>query len=267
MTAMLAALHVFPIKSCAPLSPAAATVEACGLAGDRRWMVVDAHGRFLTARKLPRMTLVRAQPHGDGMQVAAPGMPELYLRAQADETARREVVVWNSTLSARIAEAQADAWISRFLGLPAAFVHMDAQALRPVDPVYARDGDIVSFADGFPLLLISQAALDQLNAKLATPVPMLRFRPNLVVDGVPAHAEDDWKRVRIGGIEFDVVKPCVRCVLTTVDFERGEFAADGEPLRTLLSYRRGPKGVTFGQNLIPRGRGTLRVGDALEVLA
>ncbi|HNR91431.1 MAG TPA: MOSC domain-containing protein [Dokdonella sp.] len=267
MKPTLTALHVFPLKSCAPLSPAEAEVEARGLVADRRWMVVDESGRFLTARKLPRLVLLRARAAAEGLHIDAPGMPALIVRALADVSARRRVEVWGSVVSARMAEPEADAWISAYLGFPAAFVHMDESAVRPVDPAYAQPGDLVSFADGYPLLLISQAALDALNARLAEPVPMLRFRPNLVVDGVAAHAEDGWKRVRIGGIEFDVVKPCIRCVFTTLDFGRGEFSADGEPLRTLLTYRRTPKGVSFGQNLIPRGVGTLRVGAAVEVLA
>ncbi|MEO8460896.1 MAG: MOSC domain-containing protein, partial [Dokdonella sp.] len=162
---------------------------------------------------------------------------------------------------------EADAWISEYLDQPARFLQMDADCVRPVDANYARAGDEVSFADGYPLLLISEAALDELNSRLAHPVSMLRFRPNLVIADSVAHAEDGWKRLRIGAVEFDVVKPCIRCVFTTVDFERGEFAADGEPLRTLITYRRTPNGVAFGQNLIPRGGGNLHVGDTVEVLA
>ena len=267
MSAILSTLHVYPIKSCAPLTPERAVVEALGLAGDRRWMIVDANGKFMTARKWPRMVLVRAQAVDGGIAVEAPGIAPCLVRAEPDPGARRDVVVWGSTVSARRAEAEADAWISGFLGTDAHFVHMDETALRPVDPAYGRVGDRVSFADGFPLLLISQAALDALNAKLANPVPMLRFRPNLVVSGTDAHAEDRWKRVRIGAVEFDVVKPCTRCVLTTVDPALGAFDPSGEPLRTLLTYRRSSGGVTFGQNLIPRGHGTLQVGDAVDVLA
>ena len=267
MNAILSTLHVYPVKSCAPLAPAQAVVEALGLAGDRRWMVVDAAGKFMSARKWPRMLLVRAQPVDGGVAVDAPGMASHIVRAHVDPATRCDVTVWGSTVSARCAEPDADAWISGFLGTEAHFVHMDEAALRSVDPAYGRAGDRVSFADGFPLLLISQAALDALNAKLAEPVPMLRFRPNLVVSGTDAHAEDRWKRVRIGAIEFDVVKPCTRCVLTTVDPALGEFDPSGEPLRTLLTYRRSAGGVTFGQNLIPRGHGTLRLGDAVDVLA
>ncbi|MBN8481183.1 MAG: MOSC domain-containing protein [Xanthomonadales bacterium] len=266
MSAILSPLHVYPVKSCAPLAPADAVVEALGLAHDRRWMVVDAAGRFMSARKWPRMLLVHAQPVDGGVAVDAPGTAPHVVRALADPAARCDVTVWGSTVSARRANPEADAWISGFLGTDAHFVHMDEAALRPVDLAYGRAGDRVSFADGFPLLLVSQAALDALNEKLAAPVPMLRFRPNLVVTGTDAHAEDTWRRVAIGGVAFDVVKPCTRCVLTTVDPARGEFDASGEPLRTLLTYRRGESGVTFGQNLIARGRGTLRPGDAVDVL-
>jgi len=145
---------------------------------------------------------------------------------------------------------------------------MDSACVRAVkekyDGRYGEDGDVVSLADAFPLLLISQGALDLLNSKVAQPLPMLRFRPNLVVAGTEPHAEDGWKRIRIGTLEFDVVKPCTRCVFTTVDFEHGRFDPSGEPLRTLKTYRRSPDGITFGQNLIPRSTGRLRVGDALQ---
>jgi uncharacterized protein YcbX len=266
VTASLASIHIYPLKSCAPSTLGAAQVEARGLEHDRRWMVVDANGKFLTGRQHPRLTLIRAEPDGEALRLRAPGMPDLRLTPAADR-ARRTVEVWDSRVAARVADAAAEAWISAFLGSPARFAHMDADCLRAVDPDHSRPGAIVSFADGYPLLAISQAALDLLNEKLAKPVPMLRFRPSVVIAGTVPHAEDGWKRVRIGGIEFDVAKPCIRCVFTTVDFERGAFDESGEPLRTLLTYRRTPKGVSFGQNLIPRGTGTLRVGDAVEPLA
>jgi uncharacterized protein YcbX len=265
MPAALSEIHVYPIKSCAPLSLEEAVVEARGLAGDRRWMIVDMDGRFLSARQHPRLTLVRAQADGNAFALSVPGMPPLRLALPASGL-RIDATVWKSTVSAQVADALANAWISNFLGMSARFVHMDADCVRTVSADHGRSGDEVSFADGYPLMLISQSALDQINEKLARPAPMLRFRPNLVVAGATPHAEDGWKRIRIGAVEFDVVKPCTRCVFTTVDFERGEFDPSGEPLRTLMTYRRTSKGVTFGQNLIPRGRGTLRVGDAAEVL-
>jgi len=266
MTATLTSIHIYPLKSCAPLPLDSARVEARGLEHDRRWMVVGANGKFLTGRQHPRLTLIRAVPAGVALHLRAPDMPELRLAPTPDRK-RREVEVWSSRVAALDADDAANGWISAFLGIPAHLVHMDADCLRAIDPDHSLPGDTVSFADGYPLLAISQASLDMLNEKLEQPVPMLRFRPSLVIAGTASHAEDEWKRVRIGGVEFDVAKPCIRCVFTTVDFERGAFDPSGEPLRTLLTYRRTPKGVSFGQNLIPRGVGTLRVGDAVEVLA
>lgn len=267
MTPTLSAIHIFPLKSCAPLPLEAARVEPRGLAHDRRWLATDASGRFLTGRQQPRLTLIRALPDGDAIGISAPGMPTLRLDPPSESGERSEVVIWKNTVAALAVGPEADAWISAFLGIRARIFFMDGACERPVTPEFGAPGDEVSFADAFPLLLISQAALDALNARLAAPVPMLRFRPNLVVADTAPHAEDGWKRIRIGGIEFDLVKPCSRCVFTTVDFESGTFDPSGEPLKTLTTYRRGERGVTFGQNVIPRGAGTLRVGDTLEVLA
>ena len=267
MTPTLSALHIFPIKSCAPLVVDRATVEPRGLAHDRRWIVTDADGRFLTGRQHPRLTLLSALPDGESvLALSAPGMPALRLH-RPQRADRIAVTVWKNTVNALPVSEAADAWISEFLGMPSRIFFMDEDCVRPVDPDYARSGDEVSFADAYPMLLISEGSLDALNAKLASPVPMLRFRPNFVIAGTGPHAEDGWKRVRIGAIEFDLVKPCSRCVFTTVDFEKGAFDPSGEPLKTLMTYRRTERGVTFGQNVIPRGVGTVRVGDAVEVLA
>ena len=261
----LSRLHLYPIKSTAPLEVETAVVEPRGLRDDRCWMVVDAAGRFLTGRELPRLTLVRALPGKHGLSLSAPGMPSLPgLFPQTGATV--SVKVWKSEVAAKPADA-ANAWLSEFLRQPVRLVHMDAGVTRPMTDVHSQPGDEVSFADAFPLLLISHAALDSLNARLAKPVSMLQFRPNLVVEGAAAHAEDGWRRLRIGAVEFDVAKPCLRCIFTTVDPARGERDPGGEPLRTLAGYRRTAEGVAFGQNLIPRSLGMLRIGDAVEVLA
>lgn len=265
MNPTISHINLFPIKSCAPVTPDQATVESRGLHGDRRWMVVDADGKFVTARKQPRMVLIRAVPVDDALALDAPGMPALRLVPPA-KSAQTSVAIWKDELTAQAANAQADAWISTYLGMPARFVFMADDCVRPVDPDYAQAGDQVSFADGFPILLISQVALDELNGRLDAPVPMLRFRPNLVVANTTAHAEDSWRSIRIGTIRFDVVKPCSRCVLTTVDPESGIPDSAGEPLRTLVSYRRTDNGVMFGQNLIPRGTGVIRIGDAVTII-
>jgi len=270
MNATLSAIHVFPLKSGAPLSLAQARVQTRGLAQDRRWMVIDAEAKFVTGRQQSRMTLIRAQSDEHGLRVDAPGMPTLQISAPT-QGVRVQTAVWGAAVTPLLAGDDAHTWISEFLGAPHRLVYMDDACARPLklkyDGIYGMDSDEVSFADGFPLLLISQASLDLLNSKLSRPVPMLRFRPNLVVAGTTAHAEDEWKLVRVGECEFEVAKPCTRCVFTTVDFERGERDANGEPLRTLITYRRTPEGVTFGQNLIPRKLGMVRVDDAVEVLA
>lgn len=262
----LAAIHLHPLKSGATLALEEAQVEARGLEHDRRWLVVEPSGRFVTGRQEPRLVLVRATPFAGGVELAAPGVEPLRVPAPEGNAERLPVTVWNDAIDAAACEPAADAWLSRALGRPLRLAYMDALAPRPVDPKYAREGDRVSFADAFPLLLITTGALDALNARLATPVPMLRFRPNLVIDNPVPHAEDGWKRIRIGALEFDLVKACTRCVFTTVDPGTGGFDASGEPLATLKSYRRTPAGVTFGQNLIPRSTGTLRRGDPVEVL-
>lgn len=267
MRPTLSALYVYPVKSCAALTPATARVERRGLADDRRWLVVDANGQFVTGRLYSRMPLIRATPLPQGLRLEAPDMPPIDIAMPAADAARRRVTVWRSSVDAQSADAAGAAWLSRYLGADLSLVYMDEAARRGVNPDYGQPGDEVSFADGYPQLLISSAALDALNARLGTPVEMLRFRPNLVVSGTEPHAEDGWKRVRIGPVEFDVVKPCTRCVFTTVDPQRGERAANGEPLKTLTTYRRTPDGVTFGQNLIARGSGTIAVGDAVEVIA
>jgi uncharacterized protein YcbX len=271
VNATLASIHIYPLKSCAPLSLGEAEVQTRGLLRDRRWMVVDASDKFLTGRQNPRLTLITALPDGASLQLSAPGMPDLRVDPPPVDGQRIDTAVWGAAVRPLLASAEAHGWITHFLGAPCRLVHMDDDCVRPLkakyDGMYGIDSDEVSFADGFPLLLISQAALDALNARLAAPVPIQRFRPNLVVAGTAPHAEDGWKRIRVGTIEFEVAKPCVRCAFTTVDFERGAFDPSGEPLRTLITYRRIGTQVMFGQNLIPRGAGAIRIGDVVEVLA
>jgi len=264
----LSALYLHPLKSSASLSVQALEIEPRGPRFDRRWLVVDADGRFVTARAVAEMVLIRAEPVGEGLRLSAPGMAPLEVAPPAADAPRLPVTVWGDVIDAALADPAADAWLGAFLQREVRLVHMDAAARRAVDPAYGREGDEVSFADGYPLLAISQAALDGLNARLAdadrAPVTITHFRPNLVIDGTEAHAEDGWRRVRIGGIDFDAVKPCTRCVFTTVDPVLGQRRTDGEPLNILKDYRRTPAGITFGMNLIARGEGVLRVGDAVE---
>lgn len=258
----LSAIYRYPVKSLRGQSFSALDVDPRGLVGDRRWMVVDAEGRFMTQRQLARMALVDAHFDAGGVLcLDAPGMPGLRV-AGGDERCRVEV--WRDRVAAVGGDLAADRWLSEFLDTPCRLVHLPDDSRRPVDPDFARPDDQVGFADGFPFLLISQASLDALNARLESPVPMLRFRPNLVVDGCEAHAEDAWRRIRIGAMTFRAVKPCSRCVVPGVDIETGERGR--EPLATLMTYRKRDNKIYFGQNLIHDATGNLGVGMPVEIL-
>ena len=177
-----------------------------------------------------------------------------------------DVTIWSDRVHAVSAQPDANKWMSRYLGVDCRLVYQPSAFKRPIDQKTGIAETHVSFADAYPLLLISQASLDGLNERLDTPISMNRFRTNLVVDGVEPHAEDQWKRIRIGRVEFHCCEPCERCVLTTVDPMRGERDPTGEPLRTLATYRRGEKGVLFGMNLVPVNGGTITVSDSITVL-
>lgn len=229
-------------------------------------MLVDAEGHFITGRQCPRLTLLRARTLVDG-GLEVTGRDGRTLRVpRPDGVQRLRSAVWSDPVDAADAGDAAALWFSNVLEQPVRLLHADAAMRRPLDGDYARAGDETAFADGYPLLLLSRAACEALSARVGRDLGWRRFRPNLLIDGVPSHAEDGWKRVRVGPVEFEVVKPCVRCVFTTIDPDSGLAEADGEPLRTLKTYRRGQRGITFGQNLVPRGRGSVRVGDPVEVL-
>jgi hypothetical protein len=268
MTSRLSSIHIYPMKSCSPLERGECEIEARGLIGDRRWMVVNDAGKAVTARDCPQLTLVQAGLEGSGaIRLDAPGMASLRVEEPQGRRTPIATAVWGTPVSPVLASRQAGVWLSTFLKFPVRLLHMDEVCVRALDVKFAQPGDIVSLADSFPVLLISQEAVDLLNTKLAVPVPMLQFRPNLVVTGGAPHVEDGWKYIRIGDAEFEVAKARTLCIAATVDFKRGERDPDGEPLRTLASYRRTAQGLTFGQKLIPRRLGVVRVGDSIEVIA
>ena len=263
----LSDLYLYPIKSCAALALDEARVEARGLAGDRRWMIVDADGRFITGRQFPELTLVHARPVGGGLMLDAPGMASLHVAIPAPSEGTDVVEIWKKPVAATFASAEAGEWLGRYLGTVARLVYMDDTVQRQVDPAFAREGDIVGFADSFPIMLLGRGSLELLNSRLEVPVSMTRFRPNLVIDIDTPHAEDEWTRITIGGVEFDVAKPCTRCNFVNVDPATGRKSHDGQPLKTLTGYRRFDVGVTFGRHLIPRSPGVVRRGDEVRVLA
>ncbi|MDQ6669176.1 MAG: MOSC domain-containing protein [Chloroflexota bacterium] len=261
---VVSGLFVYPVKSCAGTALERAELGGRGIQHDREFMLVDPSGQFLTQRQLPRMALIHPTRSPDALELTAPGMPPLRLGPRRSGE-RQEVTVWRDRVGA-IDQGQAAAdWLSTYLGTACRLVRQADDAVRKVDPEFAREpSDEVSFADGFPLLLISEESLADLNARLEVALPMNRFRPNVVVRGVgEPYAEDSWRQVSIGGVRFSLVKACARCAVTTTDqlsAERGR-----EPLATLATYRRVARGVLFGQNLIHHTRGMLRSGDAVQI--
>ncbi|WNG18567.1 MOSC domain-containing protein [Cystobacter fuscus] len=262
----LSALSIYPLKSCAELPLTHATVEPLGLQHDRRWMAVRPDGSFMTGREQPRFVHLRAVPVPEGLRLSAPGMPELVVAVPPADAPRLDITLWRDSCSVAWAGDDADRWLSAYLREPARLVYVDARMQRPVDPKYAAPEDRVGFADGYPILLISEASLADLNTRLPQPVEMKRFRPNLVVSGCEPFAEDRWKRLRIGEVEMRLVKPCSRCTFINVDASTARADPNQQPLRTLATYRNRDNKVLFGQNVIPRHGGVLRVGDPVEVL-
>lgn len=271
----ITALYTYPIKSCAGISHTTVQLEARGPLHDRRWMVVEDDGSdpamFLTQRELPRLALVQPSLVGDQLVINAPGMPETAVPLAQSAGRRMNVQVWEDACQAIDAGDELAAWFSAYLGVQTRLVRMDDDFVRPVDLRYSREPALVGFTDGYPLLVISESSLEELNRRMEArgkaSLPMNRFRPNVVVAGCAPFAEDTWHRIVIGDMPLDVVKPCARCVTTTVDQSRGLVPDKAEPLATLATFRRNEKGgVLFGQNVIHRANGRLAVGDAVNVM-
>ena len=275
-------LRIYPIKSLGSIPLTEVIVEEKGFRHDRRFMLVEPDGKFMTQRDNHQMALidVAIQPpgeRGDTLRVWHRHRPDnvlelpLTLSEQAEGHETMLVTIWDSKdVPAITVSDAADRWFSTTLEKPCRLVYMPKTTHRAVDADYARHNDAVSFADGYPYLLIGQASLDYLNQQLAEPISMLRFRPNIVVAGSLPNEEDAWTHFRLGEMEFYGVKPCARCVLTTIDPETGQKGR--EPLRTLARYRQWKHKILFGQNVLakPTGDsvvGTLRVGQSVAVLS
>jgi uncharacterized protein YcbX len=270
----LSGLYLYPVKSLRGVSVTSAQIDELGFVGDRRFLIIDEYGRFLTQRTLPRMAQIKTALSADAVTVSADGAGNFSVSRAADARAAvRSVSVWGS--EGLLAEDCGDLparWLSDLLSTKCRMVRIGEKFRRPIlKPDVAGPGDLVNFADAFPFLVISEASLADLNDRLvangADRLPMNRFRPNLVVTGCDAYAEDTWTRFRIGPVVFRTGGPCIRCPITTTD---QETAARGkEPLRTLAGYRRhaaNPTDVKFGQNVLHEIKsGTLRVGDEVQL--
>lgn len=260
-------LHLYPVKSCAGMAVDALPLDDRGPIGDRRWMVLDETQTFQTQRERPRLALVRVRLTDDGIVIGGPGMPELAVPRPEPVGSDFVTRVWGDDAPVRPASAQAADWFSTYLGAPMQLVFLPDEGVRVMRAEYAgtiTEPRRVSLTDGAPLLLATESSLCSLNQRLPSPVPMNRFRPNVVVRGSEPFAEDCWRRITIGEVVFEVAKPCARCATTTVDQATGDRGV--EPLRTLSSFRRQGAGVMFGQNIAHHRPGTLRLGDVVTIV-
>ncbi len=254
-------INIYPVKSTAPISLQQAEVEKRGLQNDRRWMIVDSRNNGITARQFPKLLAVRTQIQSahDELELR---FDDKTFAAKVQHAVSLPVKIWDDEVAARPADDEVNSALSEYLRKPVKLVYLPEDSVRLIDPEFAQADDEVSFADGFPILLTTEASLHDLNKRATHPVSMQRFRANIVIDGEGAYDEDIWQTLKIGELEFDVAKACDRCVLTTIEPETLEQDKTQEPLHTLMSYRRlDDHHVYFGQNLIARSYGLLKVGD------
>jgi len=260
----LSHIRIYPIKACAGADVQEARLDERGLHYDRRWMLVNEQGMDLHQFDYPQLASVVVELDDAGLLVQAPGMPQLHIPLQPQHSSPLIVNWYQGVSEALPASDEADRWFRDFLRVSCRLVFMPESSQHSVEPGYEIDHELAGFTS-FHYHLLNENSLDDLNQRLASPVPLERFRPNLVVAGAAAFAEDSWRTVRISDYTFHVVKPCDRCAIITVDPERGIMTGK-EPLTTLARYRTFDKKVLFGQYLLAEGVGTLRVGDVLQVL-
>jgi uncharacterized protein YcbX len=266
MSITLSSLIYYPIKACRGFEVDSWQVERMGLAHDRRMMLITEDGMFLTQREYPRLALVTPTRTNAGLELSAPNYDSIRISLQTTGVTQ-PVTIWHSANVQAVDQGdEAAQWLSEWLGISVRLVHIADGFKRTLNPQYAVNADDhTAFADGYPILIISEESLNDLNQRLETPVPMNRFRPNLVVKGCEPYAEDTWNKIRIGGVELAVVKPCARCEVTTID--KDTLARNKEPLKTLGTYRKHQLGAIFGQNVIPLNGGRLQVGMTVDLIS
>ena len=258
----LSSIYRYSIKSTQGESLSTALVDQMGIPSDRLWMVAEENGRMITGRTDPALVLVKVTLTDNTLTLNAPDMPSLTIaRSHFEQSAAASV--WDDDFQAWQGCTEADAWFSDYLWRPVKLMHVGKHSNRRVE----NHPDLpLSFADGYPLLLINQASLDDLSARIGREIAVAQFRPNLVVDCAGAFAEDSWQQLRIGPVTFRIAKPCARCVFTTIDPVSAQAAADQEPLRTLSTFRTVDDGVMFGVNLIAESAGEISVGMPVTLI-
>jgi uncharacterized protein YcbX/ferredoxin len=263
----LQSLHIYPLKSAAGIALSNSWVDDYGLNFDRRFVITDANGQFITARTEPTLCLIKVNLSEHGLVLTAPNMPALHISYQKLSQTYKTITVWTDDIQAQYGHEDYDLWFSQYLNAPCQLLYFGERSQRLVSNSQKQ----VAFADGYPLLLISQASLDDLNSKMSLPsnqkISMSQFRPNIVVDDCEAFAEDSWQHIRIGEVEFEVAKPCSRCIFTTINPQSAEINQQQEPLNTLKNHRQVASGdVMFGQNLIALNQGSIKQGDEIVIL-
>lgn len=262
-------IHVYPVKSLGGISLQSAQLTLAGFQFDRQWMVVQPDGTFMTQRQFPQMALIETAIVDDMLVLSTFGMGTHIVNSVNDNAKRIDTEVWGDQISAMEYDPITNDWLSQAIDFPCKLVSFPTDQTRQCDQEFANSGEHTKFADGFPLLLLSQESLDDLNQRLHAPVGMDRFRPNIVVKGCDAFAEDHWHTIRINNdsspVDLRVAKPCARCSVPTVNQQTGVLAGP-EPIHTLSSYRRRDGAVYFGMNLIPSGEGGVSVGDGVSIV-
>lgn len=261
--ATLSQIYTYPIKSTAGIQLSNSWVDNLGLSFDRRFILTDVNGKFITARTEPKLTLIQASIIENGLIITAPNMPTLLIKYDDFSNKYQSVTVWSDNIQGQHCQLEYDRWFSQYLSNPCQLMFFGQQSARNVK----NKSNQVAYADGYPLLLISEASLAQLNRHCSSDITMQQFRPNIVVKNCEAFDEDGWQLIRIGEVEFEIAKPCSRCIFTTLDPKTGEFNKHREPLKTLAQFRKGNDGeIYFGQNLIPLNTGQIKVGDETTLI-
>jgi uncharacterized protein YcbX len=263
----VSALYIYPVKGLRAVELQETEVTPRGLRHDRRWMLVDADGKFITQREQPKLATLSASVTPAGLRISG-NAQSIDISEPHAAAPRLPVKLWKQDIEGFTVSGEADSWFSDYLSVACRLV-FQGELPRAASEKYAPGAE-VSYADGFPILVTVTESLDDLNAKMPQALPMDRFRPNIVITGTSAWAEDGWKKIKVGGLTLDIVKPCTRCVVTTTDQLTGEKAGN-EPLNTLKTFRllRTPDltGVVFGQNAVPLAAGSVKSGDAVTVIA
>lgn len=262
---VVSGIYIYPIKSLGGVSLTESILEEKGLQYDRRWVLTDSKGMFITQRKYPLLSLLQVSISDDVITVFQKDNPGQKISFNTNQQTgdEIEVSIWDDITKGIEVDRTISNWFSDYMNMEVKLLKMPEQVRRNVDIKYASNNEIVSFADGYPCLIIGQSSLDELNKKLEKPIEMDRFRPNIVFTGGEPHAEDSFQDFEIDNVLFSAVKPCARCVLITIDQQHGTKSA--EPLKTLSKYRTLNNKIMFGQNLIHRGSGTIKIGSEIQV--